>query len=128
MTEAKLDLQPSWPYLTSLVKECTVFIVWRGLCTISGKKLYTDLAMLGGTSSIAEFDKVYVCTQFEEKPAVPRYVVQDTWYCLHQLQSATRSVHNSRKTQLDIYKACKSSLHISTYCNSAHNSRKTVIH
>ena len=32
------------------------------------------------------------------------------WYCLHQLHSATRSVHNSRKTQLYTYKVCKSML------------------
>ena len=35
-------------------------------------------------------------------------VVQDTWYCLHQLQNATRSVRNSRKNPLYTYKVCKS--------------------
>ena len=47
----------------------------------------------------------------------------------HLSPSATRSVHNSRKTQLYTYKACKSMpsrfhICVSTYCNSAHNSRK----
>ena len=64
--------------------------------------------MLGATSSIAEFGKV--CTQFEEKPAVhlPRKHRTLGTAFIGSVQSATRSVHNSRKTQVYIYKACES--------------------
>ena len=76
MTEANLDSNlRGLP--TSLTNRCTVFIVRRGLFTISEKKQQTTkkatnsytayLATLGATSSVAEFDKV-CCTQFEEKP------------------------------------------------------------
>ena len=55
---------------TILTNRCAVFIVWRSLCTIPGKKpqLYTYLATLGVPSLVAEFSKV--CTQFKEKPTV----------------------------------------------------------
>ena len=61
----------------------------------------------------------------EEASCTLTYLAQYTWYCLHRLQGVTRSVHNPRKTQLYTYKVCESTLSsVSTYCNSAHNSRK----
>ena len=65
MTEANLDLQPSWPSYQSHEQ---VYYLHSSAKSVHNKQLYTYLATLGATSSVAEFDKVY--TQFKEKPAV----------------------------------------------------------
>ena len=129
------------------MNRCTVFTVWQGLCTISGKEqLYTYLPTLGATSSIFHRRVRQGTYTIRGKPAVP---AQDTWFCLNRLHSAMRSIHNSRKTQLYTYKVCKktafvfprivilhtilgknshtltkASLHLVTYNDSAHILKK----
>jgi len=82
-------------------------------------QLYTYLSREGHLVlplSVAEFNGP--CTQFEEKPTMhfdnivwtpnpTSNMWKDASYCLHRLQSSTRSVHNSRKNQLYTYLACK---------------------
>ena len=68
MTEAILDLQPSWPSYQSHEQMYCLHILARSVHHFRKKQLYTYLATFGATSSVAGFDKVY--TQFEEKPAV----------------------------------------------------------
>ena len=68
MTEANLDLQPSWPSYQSHEQVYCLHSSARSVHNFGKKQLYTYLATLGATSSVAEFDKV--CTQFEEKLAV----------------------------------------------------------
>ena len=122
MIEANLNLQPLWPSNQSHKQVYCLHRLERPV-QFQEKQLYTYLATLGATSSVAEFDKV--CTEFEEKPAVhlPRYRrTLGTAFISYRVRE--RSVHNSRKKQLYTYKACESSLCISTYCDSAHNSKK----
>ena len=70
MTEANLDLQPSWPSCQSHKQVYCLHSWARSVHNFrkKSKQLYTHLATLGATSPFAEFDKV--CTQFKEKPAV----------------------------------------------------------
>ena len=106
MTEATLDLQPSWPFYQSHEQVYCLHSSARS-AQFQEKQLYTYLATLGATSSVAEFDKV--CTQFEEKSQLYTYLGSTGHlYCLHRLQSAKKFVHNSRKTQVYTYKACES--------------------
>ena len=62
MTEANLDLQPSYQ---SHEQVYCLHSSARSVHNFRNKQLYIYLATLG---AVAEFDKV--CTQFEEKPAV----------------------------------------------------------
>ena len=68
MTEANLDLQPSWPSYQSHEQVYCLHSSAKSVRNFREKQLYTYLATLGATSSVAEFDKV--CTQFEENLAV----------------------------------------------------------
>ena len=68
MTEANLDLQPSWPSYVPVSRTGVLSSKFGEVCAQFQEQLYTYLATLGATSSVAEFDKV--CTQFKEKPAV----------------------------------------------------------
>ena len=92
------------------------------------KHLYTYLATLGATSSIAEFDKV--CTQFKEKPAVhfiprQRRTLGAAFIGNRVRQGLYTILGKPHYTLIRLAKAC---LRVSTYCNSAHNSRKQNSH
>ena len=80
-----------------LTNRCTVFIVHQNLRTIPGKPLYTYLATLGATfigrrvrQGMSKIPGKASCTL--------TYVVKDTWYYNHRLQSSSRSVNNCRTT------------------------------
>ena len=99
MTEANLDLQSSW------------------LSYQSQKQVY---CLHSSVRSVHNSRKTS-CTL--------TWVAQDNWHCLHQLQSATRSVHNIQgKPSYTLIRLVKARLCVSAYGNSAHNSMKKKSH
>ena len=101
MIEANLNLQPLWPSNQSHKQVYCLHRLERPV-QFQEKQLFTYLATLGATSSVAEFDKA--CTEFEEKPAVhlPRYRrTLGTAFISYRVWE--RSVHNSKKKQLYTY-------------------------
>ena len=65
MTEANLDLQPSWLSYQSHKQVYCLHSSAKSVHNFRKNQLYTYLATFG---AVAELDKI--CTQFEEKPAV----------------------------------------------------------
>ena len=105
MTEANLDLQPSWPSYQSHEQVYCLHSSARSVHNFR-KKLYTYLATLGATLFVAEFDKV---TQFEESQLYTYLGSAGHLVLPSSVTRATKSVHNySRKTLLYTCKACES--------------------
>ena len=102
------------------------------------RQLYTYLRSEGRLVlplSVAEFGGL--CMRFEDKTTIGLCTLvvwtpnptsnwrKDAWYCLHRLQSSTRSVHNSSQNQLCTYKTSYSKTRLR---NSVHNSRKNQLY
>ena len=64
MTEANLDLQPSWPSYQSHEQVFCLHRLAMSVHNFSRKQLHTYLATIGPTSSVAKFKKV--CMQLRK--------------------------------------------------------------
>ena len=119
--QRKIMLKPTFVAFCQFHKQvCCLYSSAKSVHNSRNKtQLYTYLAMLGAT-----FIGCRVWQVMHRKNQLYTQIGKDARYNLHQLQSSSRSVHNSRKTSYTLIRLAKACLQASTYCDSIHNSRK----